>query len=172
MYRIVTVEDVIRVPPELFGEDLDTVALKQLKDRYVGRIDPSLGVVISVWRAVTEPEGKILPGDGATYHKVVVDMLTFYPVNNEVIEGEVVDVKKTGLFTNIGPIDAFAHVSQLIDDKLLYDEARDVLVGESTKTTFMKGDVIRGRVINVSLAQPVHIRVGLTLRQPGLGKLK
>ncbi|MEM2005225.1 MAG: DNA-directed RNA polymerase [Zestosphaera sp.] len=172
MFRIVTVEDVVRVPPELFGEDLDKVALKQLKERYVGRIDPTLGVIVSVWRVTTEPEGKILPGDGATYHKVVADMVTFYPVSNEVIEGEIVDVKRSGLFVNVGPVDAFAHVSQLADDKLVYDEARDVLVGEVTKVTFAKGDVVRGRVVNVSIAQPAHIRIGLTLRQPGLGKLR
>ncbi|MEM0014178.1 MAG: DNA-directed RNA polymerase [Zestosphaera sp.] len=172
MFRIVTVEDVVRVPPELFGEDLDKVALKQLKERYVGRIDPTLGVIVSVWRVTTEPEGKILPGDGATYHKVVADMVTFYPVSNEVIEGEIVDVKRSGLFVNVGPVDAFAHVSQLADDKLVYDEARDVLVGEATKVTFAKGDVVRGRVVNVSIAQPAHIRIGLTLRQPGLGKLR
>jgi DNA-directed RNA polymerase subunit E' len=172
MFRLVTIEDVVRIPPEFFGEDLDLVALKQLKKKYVGRIDPALGVIISLWRVVTEPEGKILPGDGATYHKVVADLLTFYPVTQEVIEGEVVDVKRTGIFVNVGPVDAFAHVSQLADDKLVYDEARDSLIGEATKIVFAKGDIVRGRVINVSVAHPVHIRIGLTLRQPGLGKVR
>ncbi|PUA33474.1 MAG: DNA-directed RNA polymerase [Zestosphaera tikiterensis] len=172
MFRIVTIEDVIRIPPDRFGEDLHMVAFQQLKEKYVGRVDPEIGLTVLVWRVDIDPEGTILPEDGATYHKAIADLVTFYPVQHEVIEGEVVDVKRIGLFINIGPVDAFAHISQLADDKFKYDELRDTLVGEESKITFKKGDIVRGRVVNVSLSSPAHIRVGLTLRQPALGKIK
>jgi len=171
MFRVVSIEDIVRIPPDRFGEDLDRIAYDQLKDKYLGRVDPDLGLIIAVWRIEVEPVGTIIPGDGATYHKTKAELLTYYPIIHEVVEGEVVDVKKIGIFVNVGPVDAFAHVSQITDDKLVYDELRGILQGEETKVVYAKGDIIRGRVVNVSLAPPTHIRVGITLKQPTLGKI-
>jgi len=172
LFRLVTIEDVVRIPPERFGEDLNRIAHDELRDKYLGRVDPDLGLVVVVWRTDVNSEGTIIPGDGATYHRVRADLLTYYPVIHEVVEGDIVDVKKIGIFVNIGPVDAFAHISQITDDKLVYDELRGLLQGEETKTTFSKGDIVRGRIVNVSLAPPTHIRVGITLKQPALGKIK
>jgi DNA-directed RNA polymerase subunit E' len=172
LFRAVTVEDIVRIPPERFGEELERIAYDQLREKYLGRVDPELGLVIAVWKVKVDPIGTIIPGDGATYHKTVADLLTYYPVMHEVVEGEIVDVKKIGIFVNVGPIDAFAHISQIADDRLTFDELRGILQGEETKVTFGRGDVVRGRIVNVSLAPPTHIRIGMTLKQPALGKIK
>ncbi len=172
MFRLIEIEDIIRVPPDRFGEDLEKIAYEQLRERYIGRVDRDLGLVIAITNIRVEPEGIILPGDGATYHKARADFITYYPVNNEVVEGEVVDVKKIGIFVNIGPIDAFVHISQITDDRMIYDEARGILVGEETKLTIGRSDIVRGRIVNVTIAPPALIRVGMTLRQPTLGKIK
>ncbi len=130
-----------------------------------------MGLVIAVADVEVNPEGIIIPGDGATYHDAKATLITFYPVTNEVVEGEVVDVKRIGIFVNIGPIDAFVHISQITDDRMTYNQAQGSLVGEETKLVISKGDRVRGRIVNVALAPPAHIRVGMTLRQPTLGKL-
>ncbi len=172
MFRVVSIEDIVRIPPDRFGEDLARIAYDQLRDKYLGRVDPDLGLVIAVWHVDVNPEGLIIPGDGATYHKTQADLLTYFPIMHEVVEGEVVDVKKIGIFVNIGPLDAFVHISQIADDKMSYDELTASLKGEETKLVVGKGDLVRGRIVNVSMAPPTHIRIGMTMKQPALGKLR
>ncbi len=172
MFRLCRIRDVVRIPPDRFGEPLEMVARDELRRRYEERVDSVLGLVIAILDVNVNPEGVILQGDGATYHDVIADVLTYYPILNEVTLGEVVDVKKTGMFVNIGPIDAFVHISQVLDDKVVYDELQDLLVGEETKKVFRRGDVVRGRVVSVSINTPTSIKVAMTLRQPYLGKVE
>lgn len=172
MFRLCRIKDIVRIPPDRFGELLESVAKDELRKRYEGKVDSSLGLVIAVVNVDVGAEGFILQGDGATYHNVVADILTYYPLLNEVTLGEVVDVKKIGMYVNIGPIDAFIHISQILDDKVMYDELQDLLIGEETKKTFRKGDVVRGRIVSVSINAPTSIRVAMTLRQPYLGKVE
>jgi len=171
MLRLVKVEDVVRIPPDKFGEDLTKVASEVLTEKYVGTLSPDLGLILAVTDVEVEPEGTIIPGDGATYHRAIVELLTFYPVVNEVVTGIVVDVKRIGLFVNIGPVDALVHISQVSDDRMVYREEMSVLEGEETKVRFGKGDVVRGRITAVSLSRPSVLKIAMTMRQPGLGKV-
>ncbi len=172
MFRLWKVKDFVRIPPDRFGEPLEVVAREELKKRYEGKVDSTLGLIIAVLDIDVNPEGILIQGDGATYHDVLVDLLTYYPILNEVTLGEVVDVKKIGMYVNIGPLDAFVHISQITDDKMVYDELRDLLVGEETKKVFKRGDVVRGRIVSVSMNPPTSIKVSMTLRQPYLGKVE
>lgn len=172
MFRLCRIKDIIRIPPDRFEEPLEKVAIDELRKRYEGKVDSTLGLVIAITNVDVSAEGFILLGDGATYHDVVADLLTYYPILNEVTLGEVVDVKKIGMYVNIGPIDAFVHISQILDDKVLYDELQDILIGEETKKAFRKGDIVRGRVVSVSINIPTSIRVSMTLRQPYLGRIE
>jgi len=172
VFRLWKVKDFVRIPPDRFGEPLEVVAREELKKRYEGKVDSTLGLIIAVLDIDVNPEGILIQGDGATYHDVLVDLLTYYPILNEVTLGEVVDVKKIGMYVNIGPLDAFVHISQITDDKMVYDELRDLLVGEETKKVFKRGDVVRGRIVSVSMNPPTSIKVSMTLRQPYLGKVE
>src|SRR5438094_3169882 len=92
MFRIVTVEDVVRIPPQKFGDPIDDVAKEQIKLKYENYVDEALGYVILVTGVDVEGTGKILPGDGSTHHKAVFNLLTFFPELHEVVEGEIVEV--------------------------------------------------------------------------------
>ncbi len=131
-----------------------------------------MGYVIAVANVKVSPTGKIIPGDGATYHKVTFSLLAFYPNIQEVIEGEVVEIADFGAFVRIGPIDALLHVSQLMDDFISYDEKQGVLLGKETKRKLMSGDQVRVRITAVSLGRAGSSgKIGVTARQPFLGKL-
>jgi DNA-directed RNA polymerase subunit E' len=119
------------------------------------------------------PIGKIIPGDGATYHKVTFSLLTFLPKIQEVVEGEIVEIADFGAFVRIGPIDALLHVSQLMDDFISYDEKQGVLLGKETKRKLVGGDQVRVRITAVSLGKAGSSgKIGVTARQPFLGKLE
>lgn len=173
MFYLVTLEDTIRIPPERFADPLEKVGYDQLKLKYEGMVDEELGYVIAVIDINVSPIGKILPGDGATHHKVTFSLLTFYPKIQEIVEGEVVEVADFGAFIRIGPIDALLHVSQLLDDFISYDEKQGVLMGKETKRRVTAGDHMRVRITAVSIGRGGESgKVGVTSRQPFLGKLE
>ena len=173
MFKLVTLQDTIRIPPETFGNPLGKVGKDQVKAKYEGMVDEELGYVIAVARVNVSPIGKIIPGDGATYHKVTFSLLTFYPVLQEIVEGDVVEIADFGAFLRIGPVDALLHVSQLMDDYISYDEKQGVLQGKETKRKVASGDQIRVRITAVSLGRAgTSGKIGVTARQPFLGKLE
>ncbi len=106
-------------------------------------IDEELGYVVAVTRIQVTPVGKIIPGDGATYHRAVFSLLTFRPTVQEVVEGEVVEIADFGAFVRVGPVDALLHVSQLLDDFISYNERQGVLMGKETKKKLSTGDHVR-----------------------------
>jgi len=172
MFKLITLQDTIRIPPETFGNPLEKVGREQVKQKYEGVVDEELGYVIAVTTIEVSPIGKIIPGDGATYHKVSFSLLTFYPVIQEVVEGDVVEIADFGAFVRIGPVDALLHVSQLMDDYISYDEKQGVLLGKETKRKLTAGDQVRVRITAVSLGRAGSSgKIGVTARQPFLGKL-
>jgi len=173
MFKLVSLEDTIRIPPEKFGDPIEAVGYEQLKSKYEGMVDEELGYVIAVVDIQINPVGKIIPGDGATYHRAVFSLLTFYPKLQEVVEGEVVEIADFGAFVRVGPIDTLLHVSQLLDDYISYDEKQGVLMGKESRRKLATGDQVRVRITAVSLSRGGGSgKVGVTARQPFLGKLE
>ncbi|MCK4433890.1 DNA-directed RNA polymerase [Candidatus Bathyarchaeota archaeon] len=173
MFKLVTLEDTIRIPPKTFGNPLKAVGHQQVKAKYEGMVNEELGHIIAVIDVKVSLVGKIIPGDGATYHKVNFSLLTYYPKIQEVVEGEVAEIADFGAFVRIGPVDALLHVSQLMDDFISYDEKQGVLIGKETKRRLTSGDQVRARVTAVSLGRAGSSgKIGITARQPFLGKLE
>ena len=173
MFTLITLQDTIRIPPDTFGNPLEKVGREQVKAKYEGIVDEELGYVIAVTGVEVSPIGKIIPGDGATYHKVAFSLLAFMPVIQEIVEGDVVEMADFGAFVRIGPVDALLHVSQLMDDYISYDEKQGVLLGKETKRKLTSGDQLRVRITAVSLGRAGSSgKIGVTARQPFLGKLE
>ena len=139
MFKLVTVEDTIRIPPEKFGAPIEKVGHEQLRMKYEGMIYGELGYIVAVTDIDVKTRGKIMPGDGATYHKVEFSLLTFHPKIQEVIEGEVVEIADFGAFVRVGPIDALLHVSQLLDDYISYDEKQGILMAKRRRGNLSQG---------------------------------
>jgi DNA-directed RNA polymerase subunit E' len=173
MFKLLTLEDTIRIPPKRFGDPLKDAGHDQLRMKYEGMVDDELGYVVAVANIKVNPTGKIIPGDGATYHRVSFSLLTFQPKIQEIIEGEVVEIADFGTFIRVGPVDALLHVSQLMDDFISYDEKQGVLMGKESRRKLSTGDHVRVRITAVSLARGGGSgKIGVTARQPFLGKLE
>jgi len=63
-----------------------------------------------------------------------------------------------------------AHISQIMNDYVSYDKKNSILVGRDTRKVLKEGDLVRVRII--SIAYTKDNRVGVTMRQPGLGALR
>jgi DNA-directed RNA polymerase subunit E' len=133
MYKILTVEDTVRVPPRRFSEDYEDAIMGEFENSVAGRIDKSAGIVLAVTKLVETGEGKIIMGDGAIYYNVKMEVLAYQPVLNEVVEGSVGEMIEFGAFINFGPMDGLAHVSQITEDYMSYDQKNSLLVGKESK---------------------------------------
>jgi len=173
MYKILTVEDTIRVPPKSFGTDLNAAIIGEYENQYAGRIDKNVGIILAVTNVDKTSDGKIIMGDGAIYYNVTFDILVYQPVINEVVEGSVTEITEFGAFVNFGPMDGLVHVSQVTEDFMSYDQKSAVLAGKETKKVLKQADDVRARIITVSLKNKFSdSKVGLTMRQPYLGKIE
>ena len=57
-----------------------------------------------------------------------------------------------------------------MDDFVSYDNKNAIFMGRDTKRTLKEADLVRARVISISMATGQY-KIGLTTRQPGLGVL-
>jgi DNA-directed RNA polymerase subunit E' len=172
MYKIVTVEDTVRVPPNRFGEPLREVIMDLLRKNYQGIMDRDVGLVLAITGLREVGVGRVIMGDGASYHNVVFDFLSYKPELNEVVAGEVVEIVDFGAFLRIGPIDALVHVSQVMDDFVSHDKKKGVLSGKESRRILKEGDKVRARIVSVGVKRGKGGKIGVTMRQPGLGKLE
>ena len=170
MFQLVELEDVVRVPPNRFGASLENVALELLKLKYESTINPDYGYLVLVTNVKVDKIGKIIAGDGATYHKVKFEVFAFFPLKQEIIEGEIVEITDFGAFVRIGPTDALLHLSQIMDDYLTSDVKSGVITASQSKRTLKVGSKVRVRITAVSLGHGISMgKIGVTCRQPFLG---
>ena len=173
MCAIVHLDDVVRIPPNRMKSSLNVTATEILKEKYESMISPELGYVIMIIDAKTNSVGKLVAGDGATYHKVSFRALTFYPKLQEIVEGEIVEITDFGAFVRIGPTDALLHLSQITDDYLKSDVKQGVIVANQSARSLKIGSKIRARVTAVSLGKGTAMgKIGITCRQPFLGAVE
>lgn len=168
MYYTIQLQDHIRVSPRFFGKDLKDAVKAGIKLKYDGLIDQQLGVVIDVVDVKDVGEGVIIPGDGASYYETTFEILTYKPELQEVAVGRIKDIADFGAFITLGPIDGMIHISQTMDDFVSFAKEK-VLTGRDSKRFLKVGDICRARVIAVSFKDPTNPKIGLTMRQPGMG---
>lgn len=173
MFARVYMSDVVRIPPNKLTNSLKNTAIGILKEKYESMISPELGYVVMIIDATANSVGKLVAGDGATYHRVNFEALTFYPKLQEVVEGEVVEITDFGAFVRIGPTDALLHLSQITDDYLKSDVKQGVIIANQSAKTLRIGSRIRARVTAVSLGKGAAMgKIGITCRQPFLGSME
>ena len=174
MYEISTIEDTVRIPPEMFDRPLEEVAAEILDKEYVGKLDKKLGIMIAVTEVTSQGEGQVVIGDGSAFYHVEFKALFYKPMLHEVIDGEVIEIIEFGAFVRIGPMDGLVHVSQITDDYITYDMKRGALVANETDKSIEQTDFVRARIVAVSMKgnSTKNSKIGLTMRQPGLGRFE
>lgn len=170
MFYLTEVEDYIRVEPKLFGLPTTKAVYRQLKETYTDYYDKELGKVVKVIGILEVKEGVIIPGDGAAYYASKFRLLTWKPELQEVVYGIISEITTFGAFINMGIMQGMIHIGQTMDDYVSFSKANSLL-GKSTKRSLKKGDLCLARIVAIS-HKGDEPKVGLTMRQPGLGKLE
>ena len=173
MFYIVSMTDIVRIPPNRLTDSLKNTAIGILKEKYESMINADLGYVIMIIDAHVDSIGKLVSGDGATYHKVTFKGLTFFPKLQEIVEGEIIEITDFGAFVRIGPTDALLHLSQITDDYLKSDIKQGLILANQTSKTLRIGSKMRTRITAVSLGKGSSMgKIGITCRQPFLGSFE
>lgn len=170
MFYLIEVEDYIRVEPRLFGLPTKEAVEQQLNETYKGFINKDFGVAVSVVGVSNVGEGIIIPGDGAAYYNSAFKLLVWRPELHELVYGTISEITNFGAFLDIGAMQGMIHISQTMEDYVSFSKS-GTLIGKSGKKSLHKGDNCLARIVAISykLGTP---KIGLTMRQPGLGKLE
>lgn len=171
MFYRTQIKDHIRVPPILFSLEREQAVLQRIRKDYEGFISKEIGIVIDVATVLSIDEGIIISGDGAAYYPTTFELLVYKPELQEVVLGKIKDIADFGAFITLGPIEGMIHVSQTMDDFVSFGKEK-VLSGKESKKTLKIGDKCRARIIAVSFKEVTNPKLGLTMRQQGLGKLE
>ena len=170
MFYIVEVQDYVIVEPKLFGLKTSDAVAKQLQEIYANYHDKEIGEVISIIAILEVGDGIIIPGDGSAYYNSRFRLLVWKPELQELVYCNVDDITNFGAFINLGVMKGMIHISQTMDDYVSFSSS-NTLLGKDSKRLLKKKDTCLARIVAVSYKgdQP---KIGLTMRQPGLGKLE
>ena len=170
MFYLIEVEDYIRVEPKLFGLPTLESVDKQLKETYADYYDKDIGRVIAIIEVLEVGEGVLIPGDGATYYRSRFKLLVWKPELQELVYGVVSEITNFGAFMDLGAMKGMIHISQTMDDYVSFNKSNS-LIGKNSKRTLKQGDLCLARIVAIS-HKGGDLKIGLTMRQPGLGKLE
>jgi len=173
MYKRVRLKDTVEVPPKHLADVTDERVKALLQDKLEGRMDEDVGSVVSVIEVHDIGDGAVLHNrPGVYYEEAEFDALTYDPDMQEVADGTVVETVEFGAFVGIGPVDGLLHVSQITDEYLTFDGVNQQLASSDSDKTLGVDDAVRVRVVTKSIDErnPRDSKIGLTAKQPGLGK--
>ena len=170
MFYLMDMEDYVRVEPKLFGLPTLEAVEKQLRETYTDYYNKELGKAIVVIDVLSVGEGVIIPGDGAAYYNSKFKLLVWKPELHELVFGEIVEITNFGAFINLGAIKGMIHISQTMDDFVSFSKS-NTLSGKSSKRILKNGDLCLARIVAIS-HKGNEPKIGLTMRQPGLGKIE
>ncbi|MEM3841187.1 MAG: DNA-directed RNA polymerase [Candidatus Micrarchaeaceae archaeon] len=171
MYNIYSVKDTFSLPPEYFGKELEKAAQEILQMKYEGYSDKDMGVILAIFNVRNISDGEIYPGDPNTHHEAEFDVLSYMPVVNEIVVGEVTELAEFGAFVRIGPMEGLVHVSQMANDFLSYDKKTQQFTSKQKGLSIKKGDQVFAKISTVSMKGNVKgSKIALTMKPEGLGK--
>ena len=170
MFYLTEVEDYVRVEPKLFGLPTLEAVDKQLRESYANYYDKELGKVVVVIDVLGVGDGVIIPGDGAAYYNTKFRLLAWKPEMNELVYGSISEIASFGAFINLGVMRGMIHISQTMEDYVSFSKT-NTLTGKSTKRVLKQGDLCTARIVAIS-HKGDEPKIGLTMRQPGLGKIE
>jgi len=170
MFYLTEVEDYVRVEPKLFGLPTAEAVDKQLRETYADFFSKELGRVVAVVEVLEVGDGILIPGDGAAYYKSVFKIVVWKPEIQELVYGKIAEITNFGAFIDMGVMRGMIHISQTMEDYVSFSK-ENVLSGKASKRTLKQGDLCVARIVAISY-KGEEPKIGLTMRQPGLGKIE
>jgi len=169
MFYLTEVEDYVRVEPKLFGLSTSEAVDKQIRETYADYYDKELGKVVTIVEVLEVGEGILIPGDGAAYYLSKFKLVNWKPSLHELVFGKIAEITTFGAFIDLGVLRGMIHISQTMEDYVSFSKT-NTLLGKTNKRILKTDDLCLARVVAIS-HKGDEPKIGLTMRQPGLGKV-
>ena len=115
-------------------------------------------------------DGIIIPGD--EQFTTLQDSNFLYGNQNcrKLVYGSIAEITNFGAFIDLGVMRGMIHISQTMNDYVTFSKT-DSLTGKVSKRALKSGDLCLARIVAISHKGGAP-KIGITMRQPGLGKLE
>jgi DNA-directed RNA polymerase II subunit RPB7 len=107
MFFHISLDREILLHPRYFGPNLLETVKKKLFTEVEGTCSGKYGYIVAVTTIDSIGLGMIQPGRGFVLYPVKYKAIVFRPFKGEVLDAQVTQVNKVGLFTQIGPLQCF-----------------------------------------------------------------
>ena len=92
MYRIVSMDDTVRIPPDLLSDKSNELVMtveRLTHENFEGKMTYDNSLIVLVTEIELNGSGRIVHGDGGVYQHVRFKALTFKPELHEIVQGTV-----------------------------------------------------------------------------------
>ncbi|KXS13666.1 putative DNA-directed RNA polymerase II chain Rpb7 [Gonapodya prolifera JEL478] len=107
MFFVKSLSHTILLPPKAFGKSLREQLIQRLRDDKEGTCDGRFGYIVHILEINDPPKGLVQAGTGFAEYRLDYRALVFKPFRNEVMDGVITNVMKTGFFAECGPLQVF-----------------------------------------------------------------
>ncbi|XP_075215191.1 RNA polymerase III subunit H [Lycorma delicatula] len=130
MFVLAEFKDVVRTPPSLFNQKLQTSVADYLNGRLANKVVCNVGLCIALFDIQSMDNSFIFPGDGAAHTKVVFRYVVFRPFIDEIIVGKIRSCTKEGVHVTLGFFDDILIPPGSLQHPSRFDETEQVWVWE------------------------------------------
>lgn len=111
MFKLISIEDTILIPPRLFPYPRLTALEHMINASYSDRVIPHIGLCIALWDWLRVDEDHLVIHTGESSTRCVFRMVVFAPFPGELVFGRINASHESGLFVEMGFFDA-VHVEK------------------------------------------------------------
>mmetsp|Transcript_63037 Transcript_63037/g.117947 ORF Transcript_63037/g.117947 Transcript_63037/m.117947 type:complete len:177 (-) Transcript_63037:88-618(-) len=122
MFFLVSLDTYLLVKPEHCGPGYHQYLNDQLRQKVEGTVQEKAGLVLAISNIETTDKGKLHEGTGLIMVPMRYRALVLQLFKNEVVDAQVTEVNKLGLFCEVGPARIFVSKT-LLPDGWTYSEA-------------------------------------------------
>jgi DNA-directed RNA polymerase III subunit RPC8 len=101
MFRLVTIEEVVQVPPRLFGLPRFEAMEHEVNRKYSNKVLSGVGICVALWDWLSAEDHRLVPHSGDANTRCKFRMLVFAPLPGEVHWGYVNSVSEDGLAIDV-----------------------------------------------------------------------
>ncbi|MCS7122346.1 MAG: DNA-directed RNA polymerase [Candidatus Micrarchaeota archaeon] len=173
VYRIVEAEEYVKIPSHMLNMNKDEAVREVLLNQYKNKYFETFGLVLDIIDVNVESENVIMINDPKIYFKTRFKLLSFTLDRKEVFLGIVREITDFGAFVLIGPFEGLLNISQISDEKWIFNKEKKRYENTDKTKTLEIGDLVYVKVSSITMKEgPAKAKISLTCRSAGLGNLK
>lgn len=123
MFRLVTIEEVVQVPPRLFGLSRFVAMEHEVHRKYSNKVLSGIGVCIALWDWVRCGDHRLIPHSGDANTRCQFRMLVFAPKAGETMWGYVNRVSADGVEIDMEFVGGISIARSELPANSVYDES-------------------------------------------------